>query len=79
MIIFMQKSTIIILSAYAYLYDIKISIIGRKWGNAKSITQHDKQILEHNRLKPTQVKKKMILIPITIWEPTTFFEVVRIT
>ena len=33
----------------AYLESIKISIIGRNWGNAK---KHNEQILEHNRLKP---------------------------
>ena len=50
-----------------------MSIISRKLRKCK---KHDKQILERNRLKPTQVRKKMVLIPITIWEPTTCFEVV---
>ena len=34
----------------AYLESIKTSIIGRKLGNAK---KHNRQILEHNRLRPT--------------------------
>ena len=50
MIIFIQKCIIININCQhnAYLESIKMSIVGRKLGNAK---KHNEQILEHNRVK----------------------------
>ena len=53
---FMQKCTIIIINCLhnnAYLESIKTSIIDRKLGQIPK--KHNKQIMEHNRLKPNQL------------------------